>query len=210
MPFLLFYGNLNPMGLDPRLLRLIKPHGRLFAATIALGLAIGVLTICQARVLSHVISQVFLYEETLVSISKLLVWLLIILLARAGMIWTGEVIAKHLANRIKSDLRHQLLNHIQSLGPVYVGHERSGELTHLATEGIEALDAYFSQFLPQFILALFVPLTFLLFIFPLDVLSALVMLLTAPLIPIFMILIGNMKSRNVRGTNRARMNWGRN
>lgn len=180
------------MGLDFRLLQLIKPHRRHFAATIALGLAIGVLTICQARVLSCVISQVFLYKDNLIGTSKLLVWLLLILLARAGMIWAGEVTAKHLANRIKTDLRQRLLNHLNALGPVYVGQERSGELTHLATEGIEALDAYFSQYLPQFILALFVPLTFLFFVFPLDPLSASVMLLTAPLIPIFMILIGNM------------------
>ncbi len=70
--------------------------------------------------------------------------------------------------------------------------ERSGELINTASEGIEALDAYYSQYLPQLVLAALVPISFLTFIFPLDWISGLVLLLTAPLIPLFMILIGNL------------------
>jgi len=65
-------------------------------------------------------------------------------------------------------------------------------LINTAVEGVEALDAYFRQYLPQLALAALVPLTILAFVFPLDFLSGLVLLLTAPLIPIFMILIGNL------------------
>jgi ATP-binding cassette subfamily C protein CydD len=78
-----------------------------------------------------------------------------------------------------------------ALGPAYVWDEQSGELANTAVEGIEALDAYFRQYLPQVALAALVPLTVLLFIFPLDWLSGLILLLTAPLIPLFMVLIGN-------------------
>ena len=70
--------------------------------------------------------------------------------------------------------------------------ERSGELVNTLVEGIEALDAYFSQYLPQIALAALVPLTVLVFVAPLDLLSGLVLLLTAPLIPVFMILIGSL------------------
>jgi thiol reductant ABC exporter CydD subunit len=65
-------------------------------------------------------------------------------------------------------------------------------------EGVEALDAYFSQYLPQLALAALVPLTILLFVFPRDTLTGLVLLLTAPLIPIFMILIGNVAEAMTR------------
>jgi ATP-binding cassette subfamily C protein CydD len=64
--------------------------------------------------------------------------------------------------------------------------ERSGELTNAVVEGIEALDADFSQYLPQLALAALVPLTVLVFVFPLDAISGLVLLLTVPLIPVFM------------------------
>jgi ATP-binding cassette subfamily C protein CydD len=79
-----------------------------------------------------------------------------------------------------------------ALGPAYTRGERSGELANTAVEGIEALDAYFRQYLPQLALAALVPLTVLIFVFPLDWVSGLVMLLTAPLIPVFMILIGSL------------------
>jgi ATP-binding cassette subfamily C protein CydCD len=95
------------------------------------------------------------------------------------------------ALRVKTFLREKLYAHIQKLGPIYTRGERTGELVNTATEGIEALDAYFSEYLPQLVLAALVPLTFLFFVFPLDRLSGLVLLLTSPLIPVFMILIGD-------------------
>jgi ATP-binding cassette subfamily C protein CydD len=79
-----------------------------------------------------------------------------------------------------------------ALGPAYTRGERSGELVNTAVEGIEALDAYFGQYLPQLALVTLIPLTVLAFVFPLDPISGLVLLLTAPLIPIFMSLIGSL------------------
>jgi ATP-binding cassette subfamily C protein CydCD len=76
------------------------------------------------------------------------------------------------------------------LGPAYTRRERTGELTAIAVAGIEALDAYFSQYLPQLALSALIPLSILIFVFPLDPLTGLILFLTAPLIPIFMILIG--------------------
>jgi ATP-binding cassette subfamily C protein CydCD len=72
---------------------------------------------------------------------------------------------------------------------------RTGELVNTAVEGIEALDAYFSQYLPQLLLAALIPLTYLAVIFPLDRISGIVLLFTAPLIPAFMVLIGDLANR---------------
>jgi ATP-binding cassette subfamily C protein CydD len=90
------------------------------------------------------------------------------------------------------NLRERFFAHVLELGPAYTRDERSGELVNTAVEGIESLDAYFSQYLPQLALTVLVPVTFLLLVFPLDFLSGLVLLLTAPIIPVFMILIGNL------------------
>jgi ATP-binding cassette subfamily C protein CydD len=87
------------------------------------------------------------------------------------------------------------MRHLFSLGPAYTSGERSGELTNTVVEGVETLEAYFSQYIPQLALAALVPLTILIFILPLDLTSGLVLLLTAPLIPVFMILIGDAADR---------------
>ncbi len=189
------------MRIDLRLLRFTNTSRIYLGATIALGFLAGLCTILQARTISHIIAQVFLNDKTLSGVSNYLGMLFLLLLIRAGLVCMSEITAKKSSIRIKSDLREQFLKHVQTLGPIYIGNERSGELTNLATEGIETLDAYFSQYIPQLVLAVLVPLTFLLFVFPLDALTGLVMLLTAPLIPFFMVLIGNM------GRNLTKRQW---
>ena len=84
-----------------------------------------------------------------------------------------------------------LLDKLEELGPAYLQGEQSGEISNTVVEGVEALDAYFSQYLPQLVLSALVPLTILLFVFPMDLLSGFLMLVTAPLIPYFMYLIGS-------------------
>jgi thiol reductant ABC exporter CydD subunit len=180
------------MNLDKRLLRLATGARFHLVLTIAAGLLAGVVLVGQARYLSLIVNRVFLGGNSLGQVRPFLFTLLWLSLVRAGLAWTGEVAANRVAGRIKADLRQRLLSHLLNLGPAYAHAERSGELTNTLVEGIEALDAYFSQYLPQLALAALVPLTVLIFVFPLDLLSGLVLLLTAPLIPVFMILIGNL------------------
>ncbi len=162
------------------------------AAAVGLGLLGGAAIVVQARLLSQTVGQVFLAGDTLGGVGALLLAFLVLSLVRAGLTWGGEVAANAVASHVKHDLRAQLTAHLLALGPAYARGERSGELANTAVEGIEALDAYFRQYLPQLALAALVPLTILLFVFPLDWVSGLVMLLTAPLIPLFMVLIGNL------------------
>lgn len=180
------------MNLDKRLLNLVRQSRVLLGLTIALGIAAGVLTVLQAQVLSRVIRQVFLDGLLLSQVDLALYWLLGIIFARAALAWMSEVSASAIAVRVKTSLRRQLFKHLIDLGPSFVQQERTGELTQTVVEGVESLDAYFSQYLPQLVLAALVPLTFLVFVFPLDPLSGWVLLLTAPLIPFFMWLIGSL------------------
>src|SRR5512136_2744205 len=180
------------MNLDPRLGREARAVRRPLAWTVGLGWAAGIMVVLQARLLSRVVSQVFLEGQSLGGVGSLLAPLLLIAIARAGLTWAGEVTANRVAGQVKRDLRERLLAHILELGPAYTRGERSGELVNTAVEGIESLDAYLSQYLPQLALTVLVPVTFLILVFPLDVLSGLVLLLTAPIIPVFMILIGNL------------------
>jgi ATP-binding cassette subfamily C protein CydD len=179
------------MKLDRRLLHQAQRARLALALTVGLGVLGGVVIVAQARFLSRVVSQVFLEGRGLQQVQPLLLALLVLALARAVLTWGGEVAAHRVAVQVKSRLRERLTAHLLALGPAYAWGERSGELANTVVEGVEALDAYFRQYLPQLALAALVPLTVLLFVFPLDWVSGLVLLLTAPLIPIFMDLIGS-------------------
>lgn len=178
------------MNLDRRLLRLLHGERLRLALTVGLGVLGGVLLVLQARVLSRAIAGVFLGGQTLAEVTPLLLALAGLALARAGIAWLSASAADALAGRIKQTLRSALYNHLLALGPAYTGGERSGELVAVALQGVEELDTYFRDYLPALALAALVPLTFLVFILPLEPLSGLVLLLTAPLIPFFMVLIG--------------------
>lgn len=160
--------------------------------TITLGLVGGVLTVLQALLVSQAVNRAFLLDQSLVDISRLLEALLGLIILRAFLAWGVEVSAHGVARQIKMDLRQRLFDHLLALGPLFTRSQQTGELTHTIAEGIEALDTYFSQYLPQVVLSALVPVSILLFVFPLDPLSGLILLLTAPLIPLFMVLLSDV------------------
>jgi len=184
--------------LDDRLLRQARLVRVALLLAVLLGLLAGVVTVGQARFLSRVVSLVFLEHNALDQVLPLLAVLLALALARAGLVWATEVAAGHAAGKVKLQLREQLVTRLLTLGPAYSREQRTGELANTAVEGIEALDAYFRQYLPQLALAGLVPLAVLAFVFPRDWLSGLVLLLTAPLLPLFMMLIGALADRLTR------------
>jgi len=179
------------MKFDPRLLSAAMQARLLLALTIGLGFTVGILIVGQAWLLANIVDRVFLQRQTLADVRQLLLLLAALALARFLFAWGSDVAGKWLAVRVKTDLRARLTRHILQLGPIAAAGEHSGELANTLTTGIEALDAWFSQYLPQVALAVIMPLTILLFVITRDLLSALVLLLTAPLIPLFMILIGS-------------------
>ena len=161
-----------------------------FVLSVGLGGVGGLLTVAQAWLVSQVVSRVFLGGAGLASVAADLVLLLVVIVARSLTVCGGDVAAGHVAIQVKTTLRSLLFERLLALGPRYVQGQRTGELTTTVVEGVEALDAYFSQYLPQLALATLVPLTVLAAVFPRDPLSAVVLLVTAPLIPLFMVLIG--------------------
>jgi len=173
-----------------RLLSLTRDSRTALLLTVLSGLLAGLLTIGQAYLVSSTVNGVFLDGQTLSEVANWLQWILIIIAGRAFLTFVNEVSANSIAVKIKSLLRERLFNHILQLGPAYTRGQRTGELTTAAVEGIEALDAYYSQYLPQLVITTLVPISILFVIFPRDLLSGIIMLITAPLIPFFMVMIG--------------------
>ncbi len=180
------------MNLDARLFDRARGTRRPLIAAIACGTAGGVLLVAQAWLLAQAVAGLFLGGQTLSDVAPLLWAALALLGGRALATYAGGVVAARAAGRAKHALRTQLFEHLLALGPVGMAGERSGELTAALMEGVEALDAYFRQYLPRLALAALVPLAILLIVFPIDLLTGVVLLVTAPLIPVFMALIGSL------------------
>ena len=184
------------MKLNSRLLNEARQYQIVFILSICLSLLAGILSIFQAHGVSKLINQVFLNGQGLISVSRILITLFIIMLLRAGLGWCGDWLSYAGARRIKQNLRERLFRQITNIGPAYLRNEageldvRTGELINVTTEGIDALESYYSQYLPQIALSASIPIIILLFIFPTDLLSGMILLVTAPLLPLFMYLIG--------------------
>jgi ATP-binding cassette subfamily C protein CydD len=185
------------------LLRQVRSARASLSLTVAFGFLAAVATIAQMVFLSKVVDRVFLKGADLEEVGVLLLLLLGASVLRSGLLWAREVAAQRGAVRIKSELRERLFGHVVRLGPAYAKGERTGELTTTATEGIERLDAYFGRYLPQTVLSVLVPVLIAGYVFPRDPSSAILLLVTAPVIPILMVLVGSYAEEHARRQWRA-------
>ncbi len=167
-------------------------------ATATLGLLATALILAQATLLAEVIAGAFLTGESLTELTPLLIWLAAISIAR-GLVDAGfEVTGRIGAARVMAELRSKLVRHLLLTRPGALQAERSGELATSAVQGVDALEAYFARYLPQAVLACLAPLLILAWAFPRDWEAAAILAVTAPLIPVFMILIGRLAEHSTR------------
>ncbi|MGD9898796.1 MAG: ABC transporter transmembrane domain-containing protein, partial [Calditrichaceae bacterium] len=159
------------MKFDRRLLKFLSEVRFPLFLTIFLGLSAGILTIGQAKYISMIIDDVFLKGIGLPGVSGLLFIFAVISILRAFFIWFSQSESNRIALYIKARLRKKLGEKILNAGPSYVTGERSGELSNTILNGVEALDAYFSKYIPQLFLSVLIPVASLFFIFPADLLS---------------------------------------
>ncbi|SDG73513.1 thiol reductant ABC exporter subunit CydD [Roseospirillum parvum] len=158
-------------------------------------LAAGVLLIAQAWLLADVLASVALFGASLDEVVRPLVALPLLMLARAGALWLADLEALAAARRIKGGMRAELGRRLAGLGPVRLGRPPSAEFGLGLVEGIEALGPYYAGYLPGMALAAVLPLAIIGVVLPIDWISALVLAVTAPLIPLAMILIGKGTER---------------
>jgi thiol reductant ABC exporter CydD subunit len=181
-----------------RLTRSSRAARAQLGAAAVLGLLATALIVAQATLLAHVIAGVFLGDESLADVTPLLLWLAAISLAR-GLVDAGfEASGRIGAARAMSELRSRLVRHLLLVRPGALQAERSGELATAAVQGVDALEAYFARYLPQVFLAALAPLAILAWTLPRDWEAAAILAVTAPLIPVFMVLIGRLAERSTR------------
>ncbi|MFE9645404.1 thiol reductant ABC exporter subunit CydD [Streptomyces sp. NPDC006365] len=176
--------------IDPRLLRYTRATRLFLVAVVMLGAAGATLVIAQAMLIAEIVVGAFQHGLEAAELRAPLLLLVAVASGRALVSWLTELAAHRAGAAVKSELRGRLLERAGALGPGWLSGQRTGSLVALATRGIDALDDYFSRYLPQLGLAVVVPVAVLARIVTEDWVSAAIIVGTLPLIPIFMILIG--------------------
>jgi ATP-binding cassette subfamily C protein CydCD len=176
--------------LDSRLLRYARATRTFLFLSVALGSLRALLIVAQAWLLVEVVVGAFSHGEDLAQLRTPLSLLLCVVLARGVVAWSAELAAGRCSAQAKSQLREALLERVSVLGLDGSRTQSSGALTLLATRGLDALDGYFSLYLPQLLLAAIVPLVVLVAVVSQDWVSAAIIAFTLPLIPLFMALVG--------------------
>ncbi|HEV8278264.1 MAG TPA: thiol reductant ABC exporter subunit CydD [Streptosporangiaceae bacterium] len=185
---------------DRRLLRHARAARGYLAVVVVLGLVLTALVLAQAQLLARALAAAAPGVGA-VALWPVLVSLLAVVLARSVTVYGGEVAALRASASVKSQLRRRLAAQVLRLGPAWLGGQRTGEIATLATRGLDALDPYFARYLPQLVLACLVPLAVAVRVALADWISALIIVVTLPLIPVFTVLVG------LPARARARRQW---
>ncbi|WP_030549722.1 thiol reductant ABC exporter subunit CydD [Streptomyces exfoliatus] len=176
--------------IDPRLLRYARATRVFLIAVVLLGLVGAGLVIAQAMLIAEIVVGAFQKGQAVSDLTTAMLLLAGVAGARALVSWLTELAAHRASAAVKSELRGRLLGRAAALGPGWLSGQKAGSLIALATRGVDALDDYFARYLPQLGLAVVVPVAVLARIVTEDWVSAAIIVVTLPLIPVFMILIG--------------------
>lgn len=135
---------------------LLKLAGRIrgpLAVAVAVGLVVFAASVAQAALVGDVLAQIAAGSE-FGSVGGSLVWIAVVVVARAGAVWLREMVAVSVSGAVKVRLRDQLYAHVVMLGPGAMAQRRSGDLQSTMVDGVEGLEAYYSRYVPQLLVVL--------------------------------------------------------
>jgi ATP-binding cassette subfamily C protein CydD len=181
---------------DPRLLRYARAARGFFALIAVIGLAQTAVIVAIAALLTSAITGA-IDGMPLPALGVTLGWLAAAFAARAALLWLREWASARAAARVAAQLRAGLVDAVARLGPGWLSTRNSAQLAVTAGRGLDALDAYFGRYLPQLVLTVIATPAIVLVMWWQDWISGLTVVLTLPLIPIFMVLIG-LATRSVQ------------
>ena len=167
-----------------------KTAKKYILGTVFIGVGSGVLLIFQMYCLAHIAYESYILELTQQSLIYYFLTMVFIIILRAILAWVRERVSFQASAAIRLAIREKIYQHVRKLGPVGIAKYNTGAIVSSAVEQTEALHNYFVKYLPQMSIAVFLPLAILVFIFPISITSGILLLICAPLIPLFMALVG--------------------
>lgn len=154
------------------------------------GIIIGLLIVAQAWIMADILHGLIIDHRARHSLWLAFVLLLLVIVLRAGCILLREKVGFHAGQHIRRQIRRQVLDRLQQAGPAWIQGKPVGSWATLILEQIDDMHDYYARYLPQMTLATITPLLIMLVIFPVNWAAALILFITAPLIPLFMALVG--------------------
>ncbi|WON78186.1 heme ABC transporter permease/ATP-binding protein CydD [Serratia sp. UGAL515B_01] len=155
-----------------------------------LGLASGISIIVQAWLLAFLLHALIIEHQPRDALIPSFIWLAATFALRALLSWLREHVGFICGQVIRQRMREQILDKLQQLGPAWVRGKPAGSWASIIIEQIEDMQDYYSRYLPQMYLAVFIPVLILITLFPINWAAGFILLATAPLIPLFMALVG--------------------
>ncbi|RNA64543.1 thiol reductant ABC exporter subunit CydD [Prosthecochloris sp. ZM_2] len=186
------------MNLDRRLITLVREHPVPFVTSVIAAVFATLALIAQAWLICRTVTILFLEPSSMADLPVFLAAFGIVSLLKTALNWYSAREAARGSETLRQLLHNRLTAAISRLGPSFTASRRSGSLATTLQQGVEALDPYFSQYLPQLFISVLVPGAIAAAILPRDLLSGTILLCTAPLIPLFMILIGKAAQNMTR------------
>ncbi|MDA8205921.1 MAG: thiol reductant ABC exporter subunit CydD [Thermaerobacter sp.] len=174
----------------PRLLREVAPLRHLVIAVGALGVVTGVLIVTEASIIARIVAAVYFHHVNPSTWTIWLAFLLGVVVTRAATAGVAETLALNLATVIQAQLRQSLLKRLFDAGPLAWKQDQAGQLINTVIAGIDNLESFLARYLPQVALTAVVPVMIGIRVACSDWISAGILLITVPLIPLFMVLIG--------------------
>ncbi|WP_421214246.1 heme ABC transporter permease/ATP-binding protein CydD [Aeromonas jandaei] len=172
-------------------LRTQSSHGRRWITiSIAFGLGQGILMVAQAWLLATLLHGFIIEGKQPEQSIPFFITLLLVTLGKAALAYGREVASFKAGSAVRQTIRQLVLTRLSRLGPAYIQRRPAGSWASLLLEQIENMQDFFSRYLPQMAIAVFIPVVILVAVFPVNWAAGLILLGTAPLIPIFMILVG--------------------
>lgn len=150
----------------------------------------GVLLVVQAWLLASVLDSAIVGQAPRHELLGGILGIAALMLLRASISWAGERAGADASERIKRHVRQSLFQRLVQKGPYWSRGKASGEVASAVVDQVEALDGFFAKYLPAMAAAAMLPVAFSVVLLPVDVIAGLVLLITAPLIPLFMALVG--------------------
>ncbi|MDP5253586.1 MULTISPECIES: cysteine/glutathione ABC transporter permease/ATP-binding protein CydD [unclassified Vibrio] len=173
---------------------------RWLVISIALGMLSSVFLIAQAALLASLLHQLIIEQVDKQQLVFHFLGMIGAVIARSGCAWAKEYAGFRAGELIRVVIRQRIMDKVQQLGPTYIKGKPAGAWATLLIEQVENMHDFFARYLPQMSLSVLIPFVILAVVFPINWAAGLIFLITAPLVPLFMALVG-MKAADANRKN---------
>ncbi|MGZ5026473.1 MAG: thiol reductant ABC exporter subunit CydD [Methylobacter sp.] len=160
----------------------------LFAAMAGISNGLGV--IVQSAALAYILQAVIIDKLPWASLTVPLIVLAAVFILRSVCVYLHQTLGFEAGAQVRASVRQQLFDKFLTLGPAAIKHRQSGELSAVTLEQVDALENYFSRYLPQQMIVGVLPIIMIIVVMPVNWVVGLIFLVTGPLVPVFMALVG--------------------